>query len=330
MNQTFQTPALPSTMRAMVIDHTGEADVFREDGEFPAPPRVSDEFLIRVHAAAVNPIDSKTRAGGGVSGAIPTFPWVLGNDFSGTVVASPYEHHPIKPGDEVYGMARVPRGYGTYAEYASIQMMSVSRKPTSLDHTQAAGVPLAALTAWGAVMDVGGARAGQRILIHAGAGGVGHFAVQFAAHAGAHVITTGSTRNQEFLAGLGAHEVIDYTTERFEEVIEPVDTVIDLIGNVADDTGTRSLKAMKPGGLLVNVPSFSWPNFLADAAAAGMRATSYKVAPDARVLDAITALIDQGTIRVHIDRVLPLAEVAEAHRLLEHGHTRGKIVLAVS
>lgn len=329
MTQKLPKPTVPDIMRAMVIDRTGPADVFREDPAFPVPVRVSDEFLIRVHAAAINPIDAKTRAGGGVSSGIAAFPWILGNDFSGTVVASPYEDHPIRPGDEVYGMARVPRGHGTYAEYAAVQTLSVSRKPTTLDHSHAAGVPLAALTAWGAVMDVGGVRAGQRILIHAGAGGVGHFAVQFAVHAGAHVITTGSPRNHDFLVGLGAHEVIDYTTQRFEEIIDPVDTVIDLIGNVADDTGTRSLKAMKPGGLIVNVPSFSWPDFLADAAAAGMRATTYKVAPDARVLDAITALIDDGTLTVHIDRVFPLAEVANAHRLLELGHTRGKIVLAV-
>lgn len=330
MTQTPATPTIPDTMRAMVIDRTGPADVLREDPAFPIPVRVSDEFLIRVHAAAINPIDAKTRAGGGVSSAIAAFPWVLGNDFSGIVVASPYEDHPIKPGDEVYGMARVPRGQGTYAEYVAVQTLSVSRKPTTYDHNQSAGVPLAALTAWGAVMDVAGARAGQRILIHAGSGGVGHFAVQFAAHAGAHVIATGSARNQGFLTDLGAAETVDYTAERFEEVIKPVDTVIDLIGNVADDTGTRSLKAMRPGGLIVNVPSFSWPNFLADATDAGMRATSYKVAPDARVLDAITALIDDGTVRVHIDRVFPLAEAAEAHRMLEVGHTRGKIVLAVA
>lgn len=330
MTQTSQPAALPATMRAMVIDHTGSADVFREDSAFPLPVQGSDEFLIRVHASAVNPIDAKTRAGRDESSATAAFPWVLGNDFSGTVVASPYESHPIKPGDEVYGMARFPLRHGTYAEYAPAESPSVSRKPTGLDHTQAAGVPLAALTAWGAVMGAGSVRAGQRVLIHAGAGGVGHFAVQFAAHAGAYVIATGSSRNQNFITGLGANEMIDYTAERFEEVIEPVDTVIDLIGNVSDDTGTRSLKAMKPGGLIVNVPSFSWPNLLSDAAAAGMRATSYTVAPDARVLDSITALIEQGTIRVHIDRVLPLADVANAHRMLESGHTRGKIVLAVS
>lgn len=320
---------VPTQMLAMVIDGTGDASVFREDPHHDIPARVSDDFLIKVHAAAINPIDAKTRAGAGVSAAITSYPCVLGNDFSGVVVASPYEDHPLRPGDEVYGMARVPRGSGSYAEYLPVQALSVSRKPATLRHTEAAGVPLAALTAWGAVMDVANVRSGQRILIHAGSGGVGHFAVQFAAHAGAHVIATGSSRNLDFLRELGADEVVDYTQERFEEVLDPVDIVIDLIGNVHDDTGSRSLKIMRSGGLIVNLPTGSWPGFLEDSAAAGMRATSYKVSADARKLDAITELIDSGVIRVQVDRVFPLKEVAAAHALLEQGHTRGKIVLEV-
>lgn len=166
------------------------------------------------------------------------------------------------------------------------------------------------------------------MLIHAGSGGVGHFAVQFAAYFGAHVIATGSTRNLEFLRELGAAEVVDYTTTRFEDVAGEVDAVIDLIGNVKDDdTGLRSLKTLRPGGLLVSVPSGSWPTVIEDAAAAGVRATTYKVSPDARTLDVITRMIEAGDVRVHIDAVFPLEQAAEAHRVLERGHTRGKLVL---
>jgi len=315
-------------MRAAVIDATGDPEVFRI-AEVQAPERISAEFLVRVHAAALNPIDVKTRAGRGTSSAIPRFPAVLGHDFSGVVLASPYAAHPIRPGDEVYGMIMSPRFSGSFAEVAAVPSLSVARKPASLDHAEAAAVPLAAMTAWGCVVDLAEAHPGQRMLIHAGAGGVGHFAVQFAHHFGAHVIATGSTRNQEFLRELGADEVVDYTTQRFEQVVEPVDAVIDLIGNVHDDTGSRSLRVLKAGGLIVNVPTGSWPTFFDDAERAGVRGTDYKVPPDSRVLERIGALIDAGSIRVVVDRVFDLSQIAEANRAVESGHTRGKIALSL-
>lgn len=318
-----------TTMRAMAMEHTGEPEVLALT-DLPRPHKVNSEFLIKVVAAGINPIDAKTRAGGGVSAEIRNYPAVLGNDFSGIVVESPYEAHPIKPGDAVYGMAMVPRMSGSYAEYVAVPSLSVARKPAALSHLEAAGVPLAALTAWGMVVDVAKAHAGQRMLIHAGAGGVGHFAVQFANYFGAHVITTGSSRNVSWLRELGASQVVDYTSTRFEEVVEPVDVVIDLIGNVHDQTGTRSLSVLRPGGLLVNAPTGSWPTFLEDAAAAGMRATSYKVAPDASTLTVISRLLEWGDVRVHIGEVFALENAAAAHRSLESGHTRGKIVLKVS
>ncbi len=315
-------------MRAIVIHKTGGPEVL-ELAEAAEPLKVNAEVLVRVRAAGINPIDAKTRAGRGVSAAIPRYPFVLGFDFSGEVVEAAYETHPLQPGDEVYGMAMVPRVGGTYAEYVAVPTLSVARKPASLSHTQAAGVPLAALTAWGLVVDVAQARPGQRMLIHAGAGGVGHFAVQFAAHFGAHVIATGSNRNLDWLRELGASEVVDYRTTRFEDVARDIDVVVDLIGNVHDDTGSRSLATLRPDGLIVNVPTGSWPGFLDEARSAGKRATTFKVAPDATTLDRITALLESGAVKVHIDRVFELAEAAEAHALLEQGHTRGKLVLAV-
>ena len=318
-----------TTMRAIVMDATGAPEVLHL-ADVTAPTKVNAEFLVRVVAAGVNPIDAKTRAGRGVSSAIPSFPAVLGNDFSGIVLESPYEAHPFKVGDEVYGMVPVPRYSGSYAEVVAAPAMSLARKPVALSHVEAAGVPLAALTAWGMVVEIAKAHEGQRILVHAGAGGVGHFAVQFAHFFGAHVIATGSARNAGWLADLGADQVIDYTTTRFDEVLSGIDVVIDLIGNVHDETGTRSLTAMRPGGLIVNAPTGSWPTFLEDAAAAGMRASTYKVAPDGSTLAVISRLLESGDVRVFVDHIFDLADAAAAHTELEAGHTRGKIVLKVS
>ncbi|WP_106214576.1 NADP-dependent oxidoreductase [Glaciihabitans tibetensis] len=316
-------------MRAITMAQTGGPEVL-ELADVPRPVRVNAEFLVKVMAAGVNPIDVKTRAGRGVSGEITQYPAILGNDFSGVVVESPYEAHSIKPGDEVYGMVMVPRVAGSYAEYVTVPSLSIAKKPRSVSHLEAAGIPLAALTAWGMVVEVAKAHEGQRILIHAGAGGVGHFAVQFARYFGAYVITTGSAGNQTWLRELGAHEVIDYTAARFEDGLAAVDVVIDLIGNVADNTGTRSLKVLRPGGLIINAPSGSWPTFLEDAAAAGVRATSYKVAPDGSTLAVISRLVASGDLRIHVNEVFDLADTADAHRAVEGGHTRGKVVLRVA
>jgi NADPH:quinone reductase-like Zn-dependent oxidoreductase len=316
-------------MRAAVIAETGAPDVLTVR-EVPSPIRVNAEVLVKVAAAGINPLDAKTRAGKGVSAAIPHYPYALGYDFSGVVVETPFAGHPLQVGDEVYGMMSVPRGDGSYAEYVSAPSLQVARKPRSLSLVEAAGVPLAALTAWGLVVDLAKAHEGQRMLIHAAAGGVGHFAVQFAAYFGAQVTATASARNQLWLKELGAAKVIDYAAGPFEDQASDMDVVIDLIGNVHADTGTRSLTTLRPGGLIVNAPTGSWDGFEEEAAAAGMRASTYKVAPDATTLAVISRLIDSGDVHVHVDEVYPLADAAEAHRALERGHTRGKIVLQVS
>lgn len=322
-------PAVPETMRSVVYDAPGAADVLRI-AETAVPQPVLSEVLVRVVAAGINPIDAKTRAGRGMSASIDAWPAVLGLDVSGVVVRAPFDAHPFPVGTEVYGMAAVPRTAGTYAEYVVVPTLSLARKPLSLSHVEAAGVPVAALTAWGLVVETALAHQGQRILIHAGGGGVGHFAVQFAAYFGAHVIATGSPRNLEWLRELGAAEVVDYTSTRFEDVLDDVDVVIDLIGDVSDDTGTRSLEVLRPGGLLIEVPTGAWPGFREAAAARGIRSTDYKTIPDGSALATIARLLDSGAVRVYIDRVFDLAEAAAAHAELERGHTRGKIVLQVS
>ena len=316
-------------MRAVVIDATGGADVLHE-ASVAVPTPILSELLVRVVAAGINPIDAKTRGGTGVSGAITEYPATLGFDFSGIVVRSPYESHPLPPGTPVFGMVPFPRSGGSYAEYAVVPSQSVARKPASLSHVEAAGVPLAALTAWGLVVETAHAHEGQRMLIHAGSGGVGHFAVQFAAYFGAHVTATGSSRNASWLRELGASVVIDYSTTRFEEVIADVDVVIDLVGNVHDKTGERSLKVVRPGGLYILVPTGSWPGYVEAAADAGVRTTSYKVIPDGSALATVGRLLDSGAVQVYIDRVFDLDDAAAAHAELEQGHTRGKIVLRVS
>ena len=318
-----------TTMRAILMGGAGGPDVL-ECGTADVPVSVNSEFLVRVVAAGVNPIDAKTRAGRGVTAAIGSFPAILGNDFSGIVVSTPYEGHPIKVGDEVYGMTGFPRSGGSYAEFVTVSSMSLARKPKALSHVEAAAVPLAALTAWGMVVEVAKAHEGQRILIHAGAGGVGHFAVQFARFFGAYVIATGSTRNLGWLSELGANETVDHTSQRFDEVVDTVDVVIDLVGNVYDDTGTRSLGVVRHGGLIINAPTGSWPTFLDDAAEAGLRATTYKVAPDGSNLAVISRLLESGDVRVFVDQVFEMDAAADAHRAVETGHTRGKIVLKVS
>ena len=319
----------PEKMRAVVIDATGGADVLHE-ASVAVPSPILSELLVRVVAAGINPIDAKTRGGAGVSGAITEYPATLGFDFSGIVVRSPYESHPLPPGTPVFGMVPFPRSGGSYAEYAVVPSQSVARKPTSLSHVEAAGVPLAALTAWGLVVETAHAHEGQRMLIHAGSGGVGHFAVQFAAYFGAHVTATGSSRNASWLRELGASVVIDYSTTRFEDVIADVDVVIDLVGNVHDRTGERSLKVVRPGGQYILVPTGSWPGYAEAAADAGVRTTSYKVIPDGSALATVGRLLDSGAVQVYIDRVFDLNDAAAAHAELEQGHTRGKIVLRVS
>lgn len=327
--EVVEVTAPPPHMRGVVYDAPGDADVLHL-AELPVPKPALSELLVRVVAAGVNPIDAKTRAGRGVHPLVSQPDTPLGFDFSGVVVASPFEAHPLQPGDPVFGMVPFPRSGGSYADYVVVPTLSVARKPASLSHVEAAGVPVAALTAWGLVVETAHAHEGQRVLIHAGSGGVGHFAVQLAAYFGAHVTATGSARNLGWLRELGASVAVDYATTRFEDVVGDVDVVIDLVGNVHDDTGTRSLRVLRPGGLYVMVPTGAWDGYADAAAAAGVRATSYKTIPDGSVLATLGRLLDSGAIQVYIDQVFDLGDATEAHRALERGHTRGKLVLSVT
>ncbi|MCZ4123282.1 NADP-dependent oxidoreductase [Streptomyces sp. H39-S7] len=314
------------TMRAITQDAFGGPEVLRLT-ELPRPEPVPHEVLVRVHAAGVNPVDWKTREGGGMAGALGAPPFVLGWDVSGVVEQVGFGVHTLEVGDEVYGMPLFPREAGAYAEYVTAPARHFARKPATLDHDHAAAVPLAALTAWQALTVTAGVRAGQRVLIHGAAGGVGHFAVQFARHLGAHVIGTASAPKHAWLRALGADEVVDYTAVRFEDVVRDVDVVLDLIGDEHDRTSTRSLATLRPGGILVAVPSGVSPALVEEARERGVRASAYLVEPDGESLATIAELIDKGGIGVEVEAVLPLAEAAEAHRRGERGRTRGKLTL---
>lgn len=319
------------SMRASIVTAIGGPDTVRL-GEFPVPALGTSDTLVRVKAAGVNPIDYKMRSGKGRA-LEPYLPWVIGGEFAGIVVQAAYELAPFQPGDEVWGMLLSPRYPGSNADFVACPIMSLARKPANLSWLEAGAVPLAVLTAWAGVVDAGRVYSGQRVLIHAGAGGVGHFAVQLAHHYGAHVITTASARNHDWLRELGADEVIDYREQRFEAVLsEPVDVVIDLIANAkGDETGSRSLdpRVLRDGGTYIYVPTGAFPTLHDEIAAQGrdLVGSGLKLSPEGRILETVARLFEQGDLRVHVDRVFPLAEAGDAQALVESGHTRGKVVL---
>lgn len=290
--------------------------------DIPRPEIAADEILVRVLAAGINPVDWKVRQGH--LRALPAFPlpFTLGYDLSGVVEKTGKKVENFAPGDEVFAMLDLSRP-AAYAEYAAVKTGEAAAKPPALDYARAAAVPLAALTAWQCLFDIAGVQAGQKVLIHAAAGGVGHFAVQLARWAGAHVIGTASATNQEFLRRLGAHQVIDYTSQRFEEAVQEVDVVLDLL---AGETRERSWPVLKPGGILVSTLPPAPPAEV--LARYGVRGEIMLVRPDARELGEIAILIDEGKVRPEVT-TFPLAEFQRAHRMSETGHTRGKLVLVV-
>jgi NADPH:quinone reductase-like Zn-dependent oxidoreductase len=232
----------------------------------------------------------------------------------------------VKPGDEVFGMLPYPFGAGACAEYVTGPTRAFVRKPAGIDHVQAAAIPLAALTAWQALVDTAGLQAGQRVLIHAAAGGVGHFAVQIAKALGAYVIGTASAGKHEFLKGLGADELIDYHEVDFADAVKEVDVVLDAIG---DDYSTRSLRTLRKGGVLVTIKPRGQEALVAEAERLGVRAEALLVEADHAGMTAIADLVTQGKLRAEIAGTFSLSEAAKAHALGETGRTAGKLVLVV-
>jgi NADPH:quinone reductase-like Zn-dependent oxidoreductase len=308
-------------MKAIRIHKYGGPEVLKYE-DAPSPKPQAGEVLVRVHAAGVNPIDWKVREGEMKDFWPHTFPLILGWDLSGVVEKLGRSVSRFKIGDEVYGLPDPTRG-GAYADYIVVRESELALKPNSLHHIRAAAVPLAALTAWQGLFDAAQLEPGQRALIHAGSGGVGHFAVQLAKWKGAYVFATASTKNQDLLRKLGVDEPIDYTQQRFEDVARKIDIVLDTIGG---ETQERSWSVLKKGGNLVSLVQ---PPSEEKAKELGVHAGFVASHPNGAQLTEIAKIIEAGKLAPVIDRILPLSEVRRAHELSQSGHTHGKIVLRV-
>ena len=310
------------TMKAVCIYSYGGPGVLVYENA-PSPHPGPGEVLVRVHAAAINPVDWKIREGHLKEMLHHTLPLILGWDVSGVVESLGTGVVRLKVGDEVFSRPDIARD-GAYAEFIVIREAEVALKPKSIDHIHAAALPLAGLTAWQTLFDAAGLAAGQRVLIHGAAGGVGNCAVQLAKWKGAHVIGTASARNHDFLRKLGVDQVVDYNAVRFEDVVEPVDVVLDTIGG---DTQQRSWGVLKPGGILVSIAA---PPSAETAAARGVRQAFVFTQPNAAQLAEIAGLADAEKLKAIVETILPLSDATRGQEVSERGHTRGKIVLRVA
>jgi NADPH:quinone reductase-like Zn-dependent oxidoreductase len=310
-----------ATMKAVRIHEYGGPEVLKYE-DAPKPQAGPAEVLIRVHAAGVNPVDWKVRQGYMQQMMKYEMPMIPGWDVSGVVEAVGAAAARLKPGDEVYSRPDLRRD-GTYAEHVVVKESEVALKPKSIDHVTAAAIPLAALTAWQALYDAAKIAAGQKVLIHGAAGGVGCFAVQLAKMKGAHIIVTASKKNHDFLRSLGADECIDYNTTKFEDVVHDADVVFDTI---TGETMERSWQVLKKGGILVSILEPPKPE---KAAAHGARCHHTFVQANVEQLGELAKLVDAGKLKVVIEKVYPLSEARAAQESNAAGHTRGKIVLRV-
>ena len=332
-------------MKAAFIRRYGGNDVV-ELGELPAPQVGLGELLVEVHAASVNPVDFKIRDGM-LKMIIPFgFPLILGNDFSGVVQAVGAGVTRFKPGDAVFARLDKKR-IGAFAEFSVVAEADAALKPANLSHIEAAAVPLAGLTAWQALFEVGGLKSGQKVLIHGGSGGVGTFAIQFARHSGLTVATTAGARNAELVRGLGADIVIDYKAQRFEDLVSDYDLVFD---TQAGDIQHRSFAVLKRGGVLVSIAGkpdsrlvrefglnpllgmlldFLNRKTLRLAKQHGVRYEYLFMHPSGEQLAQIGRLLTAGSVRPIVDKVFPLAQVREALTYSEAGHATGKVVVEV-
>ena len=309
-------------MQAIVIPIYGGVEVLQHQ-KVAAPSIKTDEILVQVHSAGVSPLDIHVRDGWYKDSPNYPLPIILGWELSGIVVAVGTPNSQFKKGDAVFAHPSVYRSGGAYAEYVAVKENEPAHKPDSMSHHQAAAISMNSLTAWQALFDVGKLVAGQRILIHAAAGGVGHLAVQLAKWCGAYVIGTSSAKNREFLLNLGIDEVIDYTATSFEKVVKDVDVVLDTIGG---DTLMKSFSVIKKNGMIVSIVDFE---NIKKAPQFGVKGEGLVVSPSANQLAKIATLFDEKKIKAHIEAVFPLTEAKKAHILTQSGHTRGKIVLDV-
>ncbi|MFZ5896133.1 MAG: NADP-dependent oxidoreductase [Myxococcota bacterium] len=314
-------------MKAVRIHEYGGPEVLTYE-DAPRPLPWSNEVLVRVHASGVNPIDWKVRSGQLRGMLEHTLPLIPGWDFSGVVEALGDQATGFKVGDAVYGRPD-PQRNGTYADYVAVRTNEIAQKPRNIDHVHAAAVPFAALTAFQALFGTDAREPsvdlsrGQRILIHAAAGGVGNFAVQLAKWRGARVIATASAEHEDFVRELGAEQVVDYQKGPFERAVRDVDAVLDLVGG---DVTQRSVQVLRPGGVLASTVGGLDPK---QAESRGIRSVSVLTRSSSSELAAIASLIEDDVLKVPVSQIFSLEEAAKAHAASETGHTKGKIVLRV-
>jgi alcohol dehydrogenase len=332
-------------MKAFIVDRYGSKDGVRA-GEMPDPELREDDVLVQIHAAGVNPLDSKIRDGEFKRMLPYRFPLILGNDVAGVVVRVGSRVRRFKPGDEVYARPDDDR-IGAFAQFLSIQEDAVAKKPKNLTMEEAASIPLVGLTAWQVLVERAKLSQGQKVLIHAGSGGVGTVAIQLAKHLGAIVATTTSTENLEWVKRLGADMVIDYRKDDFETILHDYDVVVNSLGA---ETLEKSLRVLKPGGKLISLSGPPDPDFAKDRGLSwilrlGMRLLSYRIRKKAKrhhvsysflfmrasgdQLREIGSLIDSGIIRPLVDRVFPFDSTKEAMAYVETGRAKGKVVVKV-
>ena len=294
-----------------------------ELAEVARPEPAPTEVLVRVAAAGVNPVDWKVRTRGGLLGQPP---FTVGWDVGGVVEEVGFGVTRFAPGDRVFGMPRFPREAAAYAEYVTSPSRQLARTPERLSDVEAGALPLAGLTAWQTLVETADVQPGQRVLILAAAGGVGHLAVQIAKARGAYVIGTARTEKHAFLTELGADETVDYTSEAVEERVRDVDVVLDLVGG---EESTRTLQTLRDGGVYLAVPSGAGIDLLREHAGDRVRVTSILVEPDRAGLEALAELVARRELRVRVSQTFPLEDAARAHELGETGRTQGKLVLTV-
>lgn len=316
-------------MKAVKINEFGGTEVLKlVEAERPVP--APDEILVKVFASGVNLVDCTIR--GGTNDAFKSFlklPLILGCDAAGTVEEVGSEVKNFKKGDHVYGCPNFP-GDGSYAEYCAAKAGQFALKPKSISFNEAAGVPLAALVAWSGLFELGELQAGQRILIHGASGGVGSFAVQLAKAKGAYVIGTTSAGNIEFLKQIGADEVIDYKTQKFEELLQGLDVVFDASSLRDNSERLKGVSVLKDGGTFVSVNvDFPFDDEVNEAFARKHIKGEMVTGQKHENLAEVAKLIDEGKVKVIISKVYPLEQVAQAHEESVTGHVRGKLVLEI-
>lgn len=313
-------------MKVIILDQPGGVENFKIT-EVPTPEIKSDEVLVQVKAISINPVDVKTRAGKGMYGKLKDeSPLIIGWDISGIVVEAGADVKDFAVGDEVFGMVNFPGHGKAYAEYVAAPVAHLAKKPAKISHTDAAAATLAALTAWQALSVHAELQKGDKILIHAASGGVGHYAVQIAKHIGAYVIGTSSAENKELVVSLGADEHVDYKAVRFEEVIKEVDFVLETVGG---ENINRSLESLKKGGAIISILGKGTEATEEKAKKLGVEVRAFLVGSDGDDMKIIAGLLEKGELKSHVSDIFPFEKMGEAHLQVESGRTKGKVVVGI-